>query len=356
MDDQIDAIRTAGLSRAGEEEARRDIIVIGGSAGALDVMLDIAGAVPRDFTGSIFIVSHVGANRSHLPELLSTAGPLPAHHPENGEPIRPGTIYIAPPDRHLMVESGRIRLSRGPRQHFTRPAVDPLFRSAAEAFGSRVIGVVLSGTGTDGTAGLEKIKQAGGIAIIQEPNDALHPEMPRNAAIAIEASHVVQRAELPALLRRLSSEKVAMRASPATRQTSTKMEEIERPTALTCPECGGALREVEGTAIKQYRCHIGHRFGPEEVLDGQIEEVDHAVGVAVRVLNERIELCRHMSENARTGGRTMGVTHWERLKKEAQDELQVLRQFLTRAPTRPSAENGDIRAQAAQDSRGLNQA
>src|SRR5262249_38545431 len=266
----------------------------------------------------------------------ASAGALPVAHPENGESIRPGRIHVAPPDQHMLVDHGRIRLSRGPRQHFTRPAIDPLFRSAADFYGPRLIGVVLSGTGGDGTAGLEAVKRGAGAAVVQDPHEALYPEMPRSARAAVQVDHIVPRAQLPALLRHLSSETVAMKASPVSRHASPHLEELERPSALTCPECGGALREVDGTAVKEYRCHIGHRFAPNEVLDGQIEEVDHALGVAVRVLNERIELCRHMAENARLGGRTMGVAHWRRLQSEAQDQLQVLHQFLARSPTGPS--------------------
>ncbi|MBV9583867.1 MAG: chemotaxis protein CheB [Alphaproteobacteria bacterium] len=342
MDDQQDASRAARLSAI---EAQRNIIVIGGSAGALDAMLDIVAALPGDFPGSVLMVSHIGANPSHLPELLTAAGPLAAAHPETGEPIRPGRIYVAPPDHHMIVENGRIRLSRGPRQHFTRPAVDPLFRSAAEHYGPRAIGVVLSGTGSDGAAGLERIQRAGGLAVVQEPANALYPDMPRSAATAITPDHVVTRAELPALLRRLSSERMTKEAPAAMHPASADMEELERPVALTCPECGGALREIDGAAVKEYRCHIGHRFGAKEVLDGQIEEVDHALGVAVRVLNERVELCRHMVENARTGGRTMGVRHWDRLRAEVEEQLQILHQFLARPPSRAPAGNGENAAQ-----------
>ena len=167
MDDQQDAVRAVRRARAatapGNEQECRDIIVIGGSAGALDAILNIAGGFPEEFKGSIFIVSHIGANRSHLPELLISAGSLPAVHPEDGDPIRPGRIYVAPPDRHMLVTRDGIRLWRGPRQHFTRPAVDPLFHSAAQAFGPRVIGVILSGTGSDGSSA------SGGVSITVMP-------------------------------------------------------------------------------------------------------------------------------------------------------------------------------------------
>jgi len=341
VDDQRDATPAAGPELVGDGQGHRDIIIIGGSAGALDAMLDIVGAFPAEFAGNIFIVSHIGANRSHLPVLMTQAGRLPAAHPENSEPIRRGRIYIAPPDQHMLVEDGHIRLSRGPRHHFTCPAIDPLLRSAAESFGPRVIGVVLSGTGSDGTAGLAKVQQAGGMTVIQEPTEALYPEMPRTAAREVQVDYAVGRAELPTLLRRLSSETIAMKASPTRQSTSQEMSKVERPVALTCPECGGALREAGGAGVKQYRCHIGHRFSAAEVLDGQIDEVDRAIGVALRVLNERIELCRHMSEDAREGGRSMGVAHWKRLRDEAEEQLQVLQQFLARPPARPVDENGN---------------
>jgi two-component system chemotaxis response regulator CheB len=140
----------------------RDIIAIGGSAGSLEPLLSIAAALPGDFPGNVFVTVHIGKSRSQLPELLARAGSLPASAPRDGEAIAPGHIYIAPADRHLLVEPGRLRISRAPREHFTRPAIDPLFRSVAGAYGGRVIGIVLSGGGSDGAAGLDTIKRAGG--------------------------------------------------------------------------------------------------------------------------------------------------------------------------------------------------
>lgn len=187
---------------------RRNIVVAGGSAGSLEAFLALAAALPDDFPASLLIVSHVGANRSRLPTLLSSAGPLPATHGRHGEMIAPGHIYIAPPDRHMLVNAGRLVLTRGPREHFTRPGIDPLFRSAARSHGAGVIGVLLSGGGSDGASGLEAIRRAGGLTVVQAPADALVPEMPQTAAASIAIDHVVAKTALGRLLVQLVREAV----------------------------------------------------------------------------------------------------------------------------------------------------
>lgn len=332
--------QTATTPQVAPTRLQRNIIAVGGSAGALDAMIGIAAALPADFAGNVFVVSHVGNNVSYLPRLLADAGPLPAKHAEPDEPINPGTIYIAPPDWHMLVRPAYIGLWRGPRHHFTRPAIDPLFRSVAESFGMRVIGVVLSGAGSDGTAGLESIHLAGGKTLVQQPADALYPDMPRRAAAAVPIDFTVAAAELPALLLRLSAETIPAAALSTSKPAKSKMDELERPVAFTCPECGGALRETGSLAVKQYRCHIGHQFGPDEIAAGQRGRVEEAVELAARLLNERIELCRQMSDNARANGRSFGVAHWTQLRREAEQQLAVLRRFLAEAPIAAVAEHG----------------
>jgi two-component system chemotaxis response regulator CheB len=304
--------------------------VIGGSAGALDALLSLVGALPADFSGAIFIVSHVGANRSQLPELLTNAGRLTAIHAQDGMAIRPGCICVAPPDRHMLVERDRVRLTRGPREHFTRPAIDPTFCSAARAYGASVIGIVLSGTGSDGTAGLEEIRERGGVTIVQAPSDAMFPEMPQTAASTVRVEHVVTSSELGALLIRLLAEPVAIADEQTELEASTQMNQPEKPAALTCPECGGALREESGTALQTYRCHTGHRFAANELLAGQLEEVDRAIEVAMRVLNEQSELCRRMIQDAQRAGRTHGIAYWTNRRDEAAGQFATLHRFLLR--------------------------
>ena len=308
------------------------MIAIGGWAGAIDPLLTIAAGIARGFGGTILIVLHIGPNETQLPGLLARAGPLPVKQAEDGETIEHGTIYVAPPDQHVLVERDHIRLWHGPRQHFTRPPIDPLFSSIARYYGPRAIGVVLSGTGSDGSAGLEEIAKAGGKTVIQQPNDALYPEMPRNAAAAMEVDYVVPAAELPPLLQRLAAERVKIEIARA-QHASKAMEKLEQPVALTCPECGGALRESGSAAVKQYRCHIGHRFGPEEVLAGQINEFERVLEIAIRVLNERNELCRRMADDAAAGGRSFAVKHWRQLQNEAAEQLAVLQRFLAQHPS-----------------------
>src|SRR5215813_8543560 len=199
-----DAVAELGGRHPGDP-ARRDRIVIGGSAGSLDTLRAIARDFPSEFTGSIFIVAHIGQSRSILPDLLRKAGNLSASHPQEEEPIRKGHIYVAPPDRHLLIEDGKVCLSRGPREHFTRPAIDPLFRSAA-ASGPRTIGVVLSGGGSDGAAGLDTIRRSGGLTIVEDPSVAAFPDMPLSAASICFPVFLARATEIPTLLVRLSEE------------------------------------------------------------------------------------------------------------------------------------------------------
>ena len=193
-----------------------------------------------------------------------------------------------------------IRLSRGPRQHFTRPAINPLFRSVARSFGPRVIGVVLSGTGNDGAVGLREIQQAGGLTVIQHPEAALYPDMPRNALRAVRPDILPGLDELGPLLVRLSAETVEIPATRAVEEGDTMPDQFERPVALTCPECGGSMRHTGNGPTAEFRCHTGHYFGVGEVAEGQRSALEEALVVAVRVLNERVELCRQMRESART--------------------------------------------------------
>jgi two-component system, chemotaxis family, protein-glutamate methylesterase/glutaminase len=176
------------------------VIVIGASVGGIGALRKIAGGLRREIPAALFVVQHIGRCASELPQLLGQAGPLPAAHAVQGEPIRPGWIYVAPPDHHLVLHVGRIRLARGPRENWARPAIDPLFRSAAK------IGVVLTGLLNDGSAGLRAIRAAGRLTVVQEPTDAAAPAMPWSALRHAGADYRVRLAEIPELLMRLADE------------------------------------------------------------------------------------------------------------------------------------------------------
>jgi two-component system chemotaxis response regulator CheB len=294
--------------------------------------------LPGGFAASIFIVVHIGAHPSILPQLLTRHGSLPATHAQDGEPVRSGHIYVAPPDRHMLVSPEGIRLTRGPREHFTRPAIDPLFRSAADTYGPRVIGVVLSGAGSDGASGLHAIKRQGGLAVVQDPLLALMPDMPTSAVASGGVDFCVADRELAQLLVRLSAETAPRPSGPKSKTIGDAMPDLERPATLTCPECGGALREEGSTNPPTLRCHTGHRFSTGELLPAQFAEMEHAVEVALRILNERAELCRRLEEEAAVAGRQHGADYWHRRKTEALDRARVLQDFLGRDWLTPGQE------------------
>jgi two-component system, chemotaxis family, protein-glutamate methylesterase/glutaminase len=263
-----DAGKQAGEDPRRLRPARRERIVIGGSAGSLDTLRAIVHQFPADFPGTLFVVVHVGQSRSTLLEILRNAGNLNCSHPQDKEPIRKAHIYVAPPDRRMLIEDGNVCLSRGPREHFTRPAIDPLFRSAARYYGPRVIGVVLSGRGSDGATGLDAIRRAGGLTLIEDPSMAAFPDMPLSAASISSPQLVVRTAEIPDLLLRLSQEEIA-EDTPAKEGAPFTMEikELERPVTFFCPECGGALNPSHRSPGGGYGCQIGHRFGAMELLE-----------------------------------------------------------------------------------------
>ena len=258
-----------------------DLVVIGASAGGVEALREIVGQLPADFPAAVLAVVHFPADgTSLLPLILARRGPLAAVHGEEGAEIRPGTIYVVPPDCHLLVRGGRIHLSRGPRENGHRPAVDPLFRSAALAYGPRVIAVVLSGNLDDGAAGLAVVRRHGGATVVQDPRDALYPGMPTAALEAGAAQHVAPLAAIPALLMTLVN--TPAEESPPVDDTLDRYEDAVtgmrrvppvgdppgEPAGLVCPECKGSLFEIRDGELVRYRCRVGHSYGGRDAARG----------------------------------------------------------------------------------------
>ncbi|MFL6733975.1 MAG: chemotaxis protein CheB [Sphingomicrobium sp.] len=295
--------------------AKRDIIAVGGSTGSGSVLRQIVSELPETFQASLFVATHVPSQSTgYLADMLAGTTALPVSQAIDGQPIEPGHIYVASPDRHLLLIDGTTRLGEGPRENMVRPAIDPLFRSAALSYGSRAVGVVLTGMLNDGASGLHAIKSVGGTAIVQHPLDAEADEMPLAALETTEVDHVASAAGLAAVLAAVAQEDAGPMRPPepslalevsiaaAARLGSEKLRAIADPSALSCPECQGVLSEVRGGRPLRYRCQIGHGY-TAEVVAANIDQVDEAMRVAMRVMEERVTLVERMAEDARATGR-----------------------------------------------------
>ena len=322
------------------------IVVVGASAGGVEALTDLAASLPSDLSAAVFVVLHLPATgTSALPEILRRHGPLPAAHVRDGEPIQPGRIYVAPPDHHVLVRTGHVHLSRGPRENGHRPAIDPLFRSAAREYAARVIGVVLSGALEDGTAGLLAIKSRGGIAVVQNPEDALYPGMPGNAVEHAQVDHVLAAASMGKLLTRLLADLAEPPADPAptgmrveVEMEGFSMEAFEgnhpgRPSGFSCPDCHGVLWQIKDGGLERYRCRVGHAWSPESLLTQQSEALEAALWVALRSLEERAALARRLAEPARRRGHAITATRFEEQAAEAQQAARLVRDLLLNRDT-----------------------
>ncbi len=296
---------------------RRDIVVIGASAGGVAALTDLVARLPADLPAAVFVVVHVPPYAvSRLPEILSRSGPLPARHAVDGDEIRPGHILVAPPDRHLIVRAGRVALTRGPRENHSRPAIDPLFRSAARVYGPRVVGVVLSGALYDGSAGLLAIAARGGEVVVQDPDEAAVAGMPRSAIGTVDVAHVLPAREIGPLIDRLARGDGEELGEVAMADDEERLDEVirhdfatqaddvraESLTVYTCPDCGGVLWQDEAGPSVSFRCHVGHAFAPEVLLGLKVEELETALWSSVRLLREKATLTRQLAVRSRTVG------------------------------------------------------
>src|SRR5579871_3057783 len=291
---------------------KQDIVTIGASAGGVEALKTIVAGLPA----AILVVEHIGGGingKSFLPEILTRAGPLPAANPRPGEKMRKGKIYVAPPDRHLLVEDGHLHVFRGPRENGTRPAINPLFRSAAAAYGNRVAGVILTGMLDDGVAGLAEIKRRGGVAVVQDPQTALYSSMPLNALEYVDVDHIAPLIEIAGLITTLATterEPVEPRDEPV----------VRTPTNLTCPECRGPIHQEQQGRIIEYRCRVGHVYSPATIEQEQDATVERALWSAVLTLEEAADMAEKF-------GNELGEEAAEKVRRKRSDAA-VLRQIL----------------------------
>lgn len=331
----------------GDEGAGRDIVAIGASAGGVDAITRIVAALPENLDAAVFVVVHtLPHGPGYFAALLDRAGPLPAAYPEDGDPIERGRVYVAPPDRHLLVQHGRVGVVRGPKENFTRPAIDPLFRSAALAYGPRVTGVVLTGGLDDGTAGLVAIKARGGIAVVQDPAEAREPSMPRSALEHAAVDHCLPLAAIAPLLAELAGrpappdgaypvpdwiEAEAEIAGAPTMQDRLKMEEIGEPSPLSCPECGGVLYEMKIGELSRFRCRVGHAYSARSLMAEQAATLEATLWAGVRALEESALLLRRLADRTAQRNGEGTASDARGMADERRRQADEMRRFLETA-------------------------
>lgn len=324
--------------------SNRDIIVIGGSAGATAPLKRILADLPPDVPAAIFIVLHIPAQGiGILSTVAAGAGRLPVHQAVDGMKFERGHVYLGAPDHHLLLSGDHIQLGRGPRENMVRPAIDALFRSAALHHGPRVIGVVLSGLLSDGAAGLNAIKRCGGTVVVQDPAEAIAAEMPNRALEATTADLCVTAARLGDVLSELAREppgavlpiapdiRLEVEIAAGERIGSAPLADIADPAALTCPSCGGVLSEVREARPARFRCQVGHAYTADALAKEQEGQVDEALRVALRIIEERAELVHRMAADGRRSGRSAVAEMYALRAAEYREYADMIRRVVLKS-------------------------
>jgi len=323
------------------------IVVIGASAGGIEALGEVVAGLPLDIDAAIFVVQHMASSlESHLPKILQRRTSLPVSSAIDRDEIRRGSVYVAPPDYHLLVDRKQMFLSHGPRENRVRPAVDPLFRSAALSWGRQAIGVILSGSLDDGTSGLLAIKKAGGRSIVQDPSTAVTPDMPQSALDYVEIDHCKPLREIGPLLGQLTSEPVPSEANREpndfdhailareveimTRETGDIATAVELGELVpaSCPDCGGPMWEID-EAVPRFRCHTGHAYTARHLAAGLQEAEEQSLWVALRVMEERVRMLRRLAKQDSRRGHKLAAESFEQKAAEADEHVRRLRSLLT---------------------------
>jgi len=322
------------------------LVVLGASAGGVQALCEVVGGLPRDLSAAVLAVLHVSPyGRSAMPSILQRRGSLPAAHPKDGEPILAGRVYMAPPDLHMVVEPGVVRLSRAASENGFRPAVDVLFRSAARSYRERVVGVVLTGNLDDGTAGLAAVKLHGGVAVVQDPAEADYPGMPASAVRNVDIDYVLPLAEIAGVLVRLCG-RWAAEPPPADQsddpaagggEPAVMKEQLERgadrepggsPSGFTCPLCHGSLSHTAEGSYEHFRCRTGHAFAPESLFAMQSKATEAALWEALRALEENGALSVRLARQAHGGRHAADEERYRQRQRAAERHAEQLRRIL----------------------------
>ena len=322
-----------------------DIVVVGASAGGVEALSALARALPADFGAPVIVVLHVpSTGTSVLPDILGRAGALPAAHAVDGEELLPGHIYVAPPNCHVLISDHHIELSRGPRENGHRPAIDPLFRSAAAAYDGRTAGVVLSGSLDDGTAGLYTIKTRGGATLVQDPEEALYQSMPTSAIRYVEPDYVLPLRGLVDVLVRLTARANGQRpketdvdeAAPAPAAEEAQPGDLA---PFSCPDCGGTLWMTTQGEIDSYRCRVGHAYSTNGLVVRHAEALERAMWSAYRALEEQAGMSRRVARRLAERDRPESSERFERQAEETTRQAEQLKRILDDLTAPPDPED-----------------
>ena len=318
-----------------------NIIVVGASAGGVDALRKLFSQFPQDLQASFFVVLHVPAESPGLlANIIAQVSPLKVKAATDGEPIQLGHVYVAPADFHLLVKPGYMHLHRGPKENRHRPAIDPLFRSAAVAYRAQTVGVILTGYQDDGTSGLLAIKRCGGIAVVQDPDDADYPEMPQSAITEVEVDYqlplhkmgsiIQQIVEQPAALIEKVPQDIVMEARIA-EQTMSNISGEERLghlVPMSCPECSGPLWQIDSDKVRRYRCHVGHGFTAKALMADQDEVLENTLWSAMRTMEERANMAFAIAKNEENRGRKLTAQIYQERAKISKEHAQTIRKLL----------------------------
>ena len=321
------------------------VVVIGASAGGVDALMQLVRGLPEDFAAPVCIVVHIPADSPNLlASILRRNARVKVVEAEEGLRLANGVVYVAQPDRHLLIDADQtLRLPRGPRENRHRPAIDPLFRSAALAYGARTLGVVITGTLDDGTAGAVAIKKTGGLVVVQDPRDASYPGMPQSVIENIRVDFVVPLSEIAATLEQALA--IAPRSAAVHGMELMTMEkkiaEMDdaamtaedrpgQPSVFSCPDCGGVLWEIEEGDYARFRCRVGHAYSPETMFGAQNDQLDEALWSALKTLEESAAMAKRLAAVERERGHSWMTKRFEERESEARDRADVIRHVLSR--------------------------